>query len=641
MFTFMDMARRIKPGDFARFFPLAMLLLAVGLRLHFIGVQSLWSDEGNSLRLAQRAVPDLIAAAAQDIHPPGYYLALKMWIGVVGESEFALRALSALQSLLAVAFIYGIGKRLYAPGAGLVAALLVAVNASQIYYAQETRMYAQLALFAAASFWAFAGWSARPRLRDSVLLALFNAAGLYTQYAFPVVLLVQGIAVLWLLAIRKLSPRALLGYVLLNLGTLALFAPLLATALRQVTNWPRTGQAVDLGTGVAVVARWLVYGRTSTATGWSDYIWPLLFLVAALLPDWMRRRLPQAWRIAIPFFWLLLTLIPFFALGLFRESNLKFILPVQLALALLMGRAIWLLWEYGTPNFVVLIEALPRLFAGLGLLSILTVSVDGLGNLYNVPFYARDDYRAMARAVSAESRPGDTIILDAPNQREVFTYYYKGNTPIYSLPEGLGGDDAEASETVRGVIAKSKRIYVLYWGESERDPNHVIERELTAATYPASSRFYGDVRFVVYAVPAAPADAPTLRTEASFGGVITLQGAALDRTELPAGDVLGVTLFWSAPQPVAKRYKVFLHLLNGDGKLVAQRDAEPVNFTRPTTSWSAGETVRDAHGLLIPGTLPRGDYTLVVGLYEIDDPAARLGMDSSGGMFELAKITVK
>src|SRR5579859_4000717 len=75
---------------------LGIVLLAAVLRFHLLGQQSFWNDEGNTLRLVERPVPALLDAASHDIHPPGYYLALKVWWRLTGDSEFALRAFSAL-----------------------------------------------------------------------------------------------------------------------------------------------------------------------------------------------------------------------------------------------------------------------------------------------------------------------------------------------------------------------------------------------------------------------------------------------------------------------------------------------------------------------------------------------------------------
>ena len=43
------------------------------------------------------------------------------------------------------------------------------------------------------------------------------------------------------------------------------------------------------------------------------------------------------------------------------------------------------------------------------------------------------------------------LILDAPNQQEVFGYYYHGSDPIYPLPAGLGGDDAATRAAIANL----------------------------------------------------------------------------------------------------------------------------------------------------------------------------------------------
>src|SRR5437016_7738849 len=227
---------------------LAIVLLAALLRFHEIGRQSLWNDEGNTLRLVERSIPLLLENASHDIHPPGYYLALKVWWSLTGESEFALRAFSALAGVLTVACVYALGRALSAPGAGALSALLVAVNAFSVYYGQEARMYALLALFAAASMLVFVRWTARPAWRIALALALINAAGLYTQYTYPAVMLTQGIMfVAWWITRR--DRWTLTMYVILNVLTILLFAPQLSTAITQISMWPRTGNPIDAGAG--------------------------------------------------------------------------------------------------------------------------------------------------------------------------------------------------------------------------------------------------------------------------------------------------------------------------------------------------------------------------------------------------------
>jgi hypothetical protein len=86
-----------------------------------------------------------------------------------------------------------------------------------------------------------------------------------------------------------------------------------------------------------------------------------------------------------------------------------------------------------------------------------------------------------------------------------------------------------------------------------------------------------------------------------------------------------------------------LHLGDSQGQIVAQRDSEPGGGLALTTTWLPGETIVDHHGLLIPLGTPSGEYRLLLGLYELADPAARLTVETSGGTtdaFPLGTIVV-
>jgi len=76
-----------------------------------------------------------------------------------------------------------------------------------------------------------------------------------------------------------------------------------------------------------------------------------------------------------------------------------------------------------------------------------------------------------------------------------------------------------------------------------------------------------------------------------------------------------VTLYWRARQETGTGYKVFLHMLDEAGQVIAQSDAIPAAWVRPTTSWLPPEVIEDVHVLSVPPDLP-ADHRLVVGLYE-------------------------
>ena len=100
-----------------------------------------------------------------------------------------------------------------------------------------------------------------------------------------------------------------------------------------------------------------------------------------------------------------------------------------------------------------------------------------------------------------------------------------------------------------------------------------------------------------------------------LGEHILLRGLNLPRTRWRPGERVEVTLYWEAVAPVEENYTVFVQVLNADGVLVAQHDAEPANGTSPTSTWEVATLVPDTHQVALPDDLPAGTYTLITGMY--------------------------
>ena len=107
-------------------------------------------------------------------------------------------------------------------------------------------------------------------------------------------------------------------------------------------------------------------------------------------------------------------------------------------------------------------------------------------------------------------------------------------------------------------------------------------------------------------------------TNAAFGKITTLLGVNIS-SQL---ENLQTTLVWQANDETTISYRVFVHLVDENGQIVAQSDGEPAIWTRPTTGWLPGEIVLDAHNLSLEN-IPAGNYQLNIGLYD-PDTGARL-----------------
>ena len=102
-----------------------------------------------------------------------------------------------------------------------------------------------------------------------------------------------------------------------------------------------------------------------------------------------------------------------------------------------------------------------------------------------------------------------------------------------------------------------------------------------------------------------------------LGEGVRLLGYDLDPAVLQPGQAISLTLYWQARAGMKVSYTVFTHLLNSDGKLVAQRDQIPGAGKYPTTGWMPGEVLVDRYQIPVPEGLPLGAYQLTTGMYDV------------------------
>ena len=204
----------------------AIMVLGGALRFYGLGLQSLWSDELASWYFSRAdGVGQVVSNVREDIHPPGYFVILYFAQKVFGDSEWALRLPSAVAGWLCIPAIFLLGRRIYSSREGLIAALLVAVSWTGVYFSQETRSYSVLILLSTVT--AYLWWRVMRTLREerrlpaAATVAYILAAALcaYVHYFGALLVALQGVA-LAVLAYRSL-PRVVLVYVPVSLAYLA------------------------------------------------------------------------------------------------------------------------------------------------------------------------------------------------------------------------------------------------------------------------------------------------------------------------------------------------------------------------------------------------------------------------------------
>ena len=213
-------------------------------------------------------------------------------------------------------------------------------------------------------------------------------------------------------------------------------------------------------------------------------------------------------------------------------------------------------------------------------------------------------------------RPADAVLLNNPEATLDFAELYRGRAPVLGLNSGgfpLPDDIARRlNETLTGHAQ-------VWWLPNWLPPaESAIEQTLLARGFRARNDDFDGQRLALFGLPAELSAQPTRPIERMFGGTIELTAIAVP-AEAATGAALPVELRWATRHPVEVDYRVFIHMVDGQGNKIAQADGQPVNWSRPASTWAVGEEIVDRHGLwLPPETLP-GNYSLRVGLYHPAD----------------------
>ena len=240
------------------------------------------------------------------------------------------------------------------------------------------------------------------------------------------------------------------------------------------------------------------------------------------------------------------------------------------------------------------------------------------------PPYAGRQYRVYAKLINA-----------------VYDVWGEGQGDLHrqGVPGGTWASEAELKDTLTMQIrpATPPGAYHLVLDIQDITQNKWLD------TADQTEIRLGPVELPPRPLRAEQLDATDRRT-AILGDRIKFLGYHLDGEARP-GNTLSLTLFWQALDEMDTPYTVFTHLTDIDGKLWAQKDNEPADGFYPTTSWQAGEIVRDQYLLSIPEDAPAGEYTLRAGLYDARTeqrlPATGEIASPAGNSVTLAKITLE
>lgn len=404
----------------------ALDLTAIGvvaLAIRWLGLtrQSLWLDEAYSVFLSSHQLSTIIGfTAGSDAHPPLYYILLHTWMVLFGSTPAAARGLSVVASVGATWALYAVARQIATRRIALLAATMMALSAFQVWYAQEARMYALVALTTLIGFAGLARALRGGGLWSWVLFSVGMTSAFYLDYSAMYGMV--GVVV-WFLVVGRKRPGVSLPFLLSVGGVVLAYLPWLPSLVEQIRGVSGLVAWIggSSGTGVINVLTDFFFNLSNLSqptTTLLGYIAIALSLGATAFALWAPRR--QA---AYPLlaYWVCCPL----ALGLLSEffghpiTIARTMMLVQPELFLLLALAVDALASRWARSRAARVQLA---VAGLLLLALLAGNVATLTRANTTT--VKEDWSGAATYVASREQPGDLILFNAYFTQMPFDYYY-------------------------------------------------------------------------------------------------------------------------------------------------------------------------------------------------------------------------
>jgi 4-amino-4-deoxy-L-arabinose transferase-like glycosyltransferase len=626
-----------------------LLLLGFGIRLHGLTFHSLWLDEAVSVYLASFPLTEVLrqGMSLHEPNPPLYHLALHVWMRVFGSGEAAVRVFSALLGTLYLPPLYLVGRRLFSPRVALVATMLAALNPFLVWYSQEARMYALVATLTLWSLYCLVRAVDTPRWSWWAAYAAVTVTGLYTHLYAVFVLPAQ---LLYLLLCARVWHTALRRGVLAWTVSFLCFVPWLWRAWELSGTTPSWRPPLGLGAMLVACLESFTVRRvplSGTLLAAALFILALIALSALLFPmvrrggarlkrrkeDYLRPTAFLALTLAVPF---LSVYVLSFRLQIFTVYYLIIIVaPFLLAMASGLDKVASAYRWAGVASALL----------AVGLLSY------GLCHNWSLE-YRKEEWRAAARYVEDHARQGDAVLSHVEYTRIPFSYYYRGDSPVFAPFGGRVGGGDEVSATLAG-LGDYDTVWLVQSHTDQVDPDRAVESWLAHSFPLVTEQYPPGVEIKGYAVRHRLGIVPLTAhsVDAIFGEGVRLAAyeidgvvhAATDDTYHPPSGWIHVTLYWEALVEISGDYSAVVRMTDDAHQVWGgslERATGAMQFY-PSSSWVPGEIVRDDHDVNLNPQTPTGEYNLEVRLFTASGEellASHEGREGAG--VHLGQVTI-
>lgn len=187
------MKQRLKWDDYIGILLLAVSVILLGISVFLSFSSDIWYDELFTMGLGTRSLGELISVTARDVHPPLYYMIVKLFLGLSGmaggsvDQVVAAKLVSVLPFFLCLVYAaVKIRKNFGLLPAGLFGFLLLTMP-QMADYTVEVRMYGYAVFFITAGMlhaYELAGEKSTGKKSyvNWIALTLYSLAACYTHY---------------------------------------------------------------------------------------------------------------------------------------------------------------------------------------------------------------------------------------------------------------------------------------------------------------------------------------------------------------------------------------------------------------------------------------------------------------------------
>jgi uncharacterized membrane protein len=485
---------------------LLIIILGAFLRFFMLADKSLWSDEGLSLFFSdgsniQEFIKRIFQTETSEKFQPLYFLILFYWRQLFGDSEFALRSLSAFFNVGAVILMFFTTLRLYGKKHALWSAIIMSISSYCVYYSQQTRPYGLLLFVAALQLYFFSKAlkevDTKSNLISRILFGIVTGFGLFSSLFIGIFSLALCLAYIivyrnpkrWL---QWWIPTALfcipaISYIIFSSSvatdpTKGVFSPLrqpiianAAFVIYGLLVGETYGPPIEGLRGENKIQILLNYGP-QLAVLLVVAILIFIALVIGFIQPFKSKRYKK-----IDYFFAALFVISFLLAFLFivaakkhnwlpRHSFYVYI-PIVVLIPLIIRN------KYRNPKGIQQVVAK---IARPAILGLLILNLYSIHNFYFDKNHQRDDYRSAARYLLENRKPSakSVMLFGTPN---LLSYY--GYKETLSLPETntTNWGKANLAEQVRKVTNDAETVFITlnfesYW---EWKNNVTVEKAMS------------------------------------------------------------------------------------------------------------------------------------------------------------------